>query len=167
MERQADRLFRSAAGLTHAQRVRRVLVRPQIGLEDSSRYHSWAMVVEHLTIIGGALADVVLELTHRRVPGGKVSTAALKPRGGIDAAQAEDGYRRMLQRFRRVILEECDDWRSPTLYPHPWFGPLDARQWVCFAPFHQTIHLKQARRIRRRVLRDDSGRGAGTVTGST
>ncbi len=45
-------------------RVDRSLCRPmlipaQIGLEDSSRNYSYAMVLEHLTIIGHAIARIV------------------------------------------------------------------------------------------------------------
>ncbi len=158
MDRQGRRILHLGEDLSAADRERRVLVPPQIGLEDSSRFHSWAMVVEHLTIIGDALARVLTALTHGRVPPGEVSTADFKPRGGRPAGEIVEEYRAMLGRFRRTVLEECGDWRSPTRFGHPWFGPLVARQWVRFGPFHQTIHITQARRIRRRIRRDPAGR---------
>jgi hypothetical protein len=148
MERQASRLIALGAELSPSQRVRRVLVPPQIGLEDSSRFHSWAMILEHLTIAGNGIAAILLELTHGRVPADAVRVARLKPSGGLDAAQAEAGYRTMLRHFRDVIMARDGAWDAGARHIHPWFGPLGARQWACFAPFHQAIHLKQARRVR-------------------
>ena len=153
MELQAKALEDLARGWSAAQRERRVLVPPQIGLEDSSRFHSWALVVEHLAVIGNSLLGILVELTHGRTPPGEARTEAFKPRGEIGADQAIDEYRAMLRRLRRAIETGCPDWRSPARFPHPWFGPLGARQWASFAPFHQDIHLKQARRIRSLVLR--------------
>ena len=55
----------------------------------------------------------------------------------------------MLEDFRRRTLDAAGDRRSPLRHLQPWFGPMTALQWICFAPFHQTIHLKQAERILR------------------
>jgi hypothetical protein len=32
-------------------------------------------------------------------------------------------------------------------YPHPWFGPLNAQQWLAFAAPHENIHRKQIEAI--------------------
>jgi hypothetical protein len=153
MERQAALLVDLAGGFSEAWRVRRVLVPPQLGLEDSSRFYSWAMVVEHLTIVGNALAGVLAELTLGRVPEGEVSTAALKPQGGVESARALAEYRAMLRRFRGVVEAPEARWDAAVRYGHPWFGPLGPRAWASFGPFHQAIHLRQARRIRSIVER--------------
>jgi hypothetical protein len=153
MRRQAEVLLALGDGLTEQDRVRRVLVPPQIGLEDSSRFHSWAMVLEHLTIVGGELCAVLTELTRGRSPAAEVRVEALKPRGGIGSEQAVRDYRSMLDRFERVVREDCPDWEAPARHVHPWFGPLGPSQWAVFGPFHQAIHVRQARRIRRRLDR--------------
>lgn len=148
LEAQASGLLRVASSLSDEQLQRRVLVPPQIGLEDSSRYHSYSMVLEHLTIVGHAVTRIVVDLSCARRPAGVVRTADLKPRG-LAPAVALAGYRNMLAAFRHAALDECEDRRSRTRFEHPWFGPLNAFQWLCFAPFHQVIHVAQARAIRR------------------
>ena len=147
LERQGRVLLDLGREHTEAELTRRVLVPPQIGLEDSSRHASYTMVLEHLTIVGGRLTEIVFELTHGRRPSGAVRTADLKPRGDLTPPQAVDAYRAMLASFRQRALEQAGDRASPVRFEHPWFGPLDAYHWLCFAPFHQTIHLVQARRI--------------------
>lgn len=149
MEKQGAELIGLGDGLPAPLLTRRVLVPPQIGLEDSSRFHSWAMVLEHLTIVGNDIVLILGDLTRGNVPPGVVRVENLKPRGRIDAPTAVEEYRTMLLRVRQIVLNPHSDWRSRARYVHPWFGPLGAKQWACFAPFHQAIHLKQARTIRR------------------
>jgi len=154
MERQASRLLDLAEGLPAPLLERRVLVPRQIGLEDSSRFHSWTMVVEHLTIAGDGIAAILSALTHGIAPAGTVRVEDLKPAGGIGAPQAVERYRAMLRRLRDTILDDGADWNTGLRHAHPWFGPLGPGAWACFAPFHQAIHLKQARRIRRLLLKE-------------
>jgi hypothetical protein len=150
-ERQARALVAPTSVHSPAALTARVLVPPQIGLEDSSRFASYAMVLEHLTIVGDRVTEIVFELTRGRRPAGRVSTADLKARGALTAEEAVAAYRAMVARFRERAVEQAGDRASPLRYDHPWFGPLDAYRWLCFAPFHQAIHLEQSRRILARL----------------
>jgi hypothetical protein len=105
------------------------------------------MVLEHLTIVGRHTASIVADLLERRPPSIVVRTADLKPKGGRPAADAIADYTAMLAEFRRATQVDAARRSSPLRHEHPWFGPLDVYQWLCFAPFHQTIHVRQARRI--------------------
>lgn len=154
MEEQGAELIELGERLPAPLQTRRVLVPPQIGLEDSSRFHSWAMVLEHLTIVGNDIAAILGDLTRGKTPPGVVRVEDLKPRGRIDALTSVEQYRAMLIRVRQIMLNPQSDWNSRARYVHPWFGSLGPRQWACFAPFHQTIHLKQARRIARLLDRN-------------
>jgi len=147
LERQGRRLVEMAGGRDEARLTERVLVPPQLGLDDSSRYYSYSMVLEHLTITGHGIARIVSDLTHLRRPAGEIRTAALKPSGELSVDEAAGGYQGMLSEFRRLTIDEAGDRDPPLRFEHPWFGPLDALRWMRFAPFHQTLHLKQARRI--------------------
>jgi hypothetical protein len=147
LEAQANRLLTAATEFTEEQLTCRVLVPRQIGLEDSSRFYSYGMVLEHLTIIGGHVGRIVVELTHDRVPRGTIRTADLKPEGETSFSESALLYLKMLAGFRQAALELTEDRNAGGRYAHPWFGPLDAYQWLCFAPFHQEIHIKQAARI--------------------
>jgi hypothetical protein len=151
MERQGRALERLAEGIPPQRLTERVLIPRQTGLEDSSRHHSYAMVLEHLAIVGGTVARIIGELTHGHVPEGSVSTADLKPAEGTPLEAARRAFGAMLVEYRQVVLDPTADRQSPVRYAHPWFGPLGAHAWVCFAPFHQAIHLRQARRICRQL----------------
>ncbi|MCP3981726.1 MAG: DinB family protein [bacterium] len=151
MELQGEQLLELGARLAKEEVTRRVLIPPQIGLEDSSRFCSVAMVVEHLTIVGERLGRIVVDLTHSRVPPGRVDTAELKAGGGKAWETAVGEYRSMLGRFRRAALHEVGDRKSRERFPHPWFGPLPAYPWLVFGPFHQEIHLRQAQSIAERL----------------
>lgn len=151
LEAQADRLLQGAASLGDELLRRRVLVPPLVGIEDSSRYDSYAMVLEHLTIVGHAVARIVEYLGHGRRPAFVLRPAEVKARGLAEAAEVVAGYREMLATFRRAALDAGADRRSPLRHEHPWFGPLDTYQWLCFATLHQVVHGKQARAILRRV----------------
>ena len=50
--------------LSAEQLQRRVLVKAPMGIEDSSRYWSAAMVLEHLIEVGSRIAVGIVELTH-------------------------------------------------------------------------------------------------------
>jgi hypothetical protein len=150
-------LIASGQARTTQQLTHRVLIPPQIGLEDSSRCWSFAMVLEHLAIIGGAATEIIVDLTHGRCPSGEVRTAVLKPGGELGAAEAAARLGTFLDTFARRTGEEVGKRDSTARFEHPWFGPLTARQWICFLPFHQRIHIRQARTILGRVDRDQEG----------
>ena len=50
--------------LSAEQLQRRVLVKAPMGIEDSSRYWSASMVLEHLIEVGSRIAVGIVELTH-------------------------------------------------------------------------------------------------------
>jgi hypothetical protein len=152
------RTLTGLAGEPDAERLsRRVLVPRQIGLEDSSRWHSCAMVLDHLAIVGTRVAGIVHDLTHSRSPVQAVRTAALKPAPDLPFAEAARRYAVMLAEFRTRTIDQAGDRGTSMRFEHPWFGPLPAFRWMCFAPFHQAIHLRQVRRILARL--GDPARG--------
>jgi hypothetical protein len=107
------------------------------------------MVLEHLVIIGDRVLEILVELTHGRIPRGTVSTAELKPAGAGTPPAALESFLAFLERLRRGTADPTIDTGAAQRFPHPWFGPLRARQWLAFLPMHQRIHIRQARRILR------------------
>ncbi|HET7238648.1 MAG TPA: hypothetical protein VFI76_06455 [Terrimicrobiaceae bacterium] len=151
LEAQAGRLLQGAASLGDELMRRRVLIPPLVGLEDSSRYDSYAMVLEHLTIVGHVVARIAGDLGHGRRPTLVLRVAEVKAQDQAAPSGVVAGYREMLAAFRHAALDSGADRRSPLRHEHPWFGALDAYQWLCFATLHQVVHLKQVRAILRRV----------------
>ena len=109
------------------------------------------MTLDHLVIVGTAIAGVVGALAAGVAPPGAASTAAVKPSTTADAGaidQFEAIARDYLARTGAVA-----DLRSTVSYRHPWFGPLTALGWHRLAAVHHRIHRKQIERIIRLLPR--------------
>jgi hypothetical protein len=128
----------------------RVLVRRFAGMEDSSRFWSAAMAVEHLNMVGSAIRRTIGSLRRGVVPNVTPRVADFKPRGEFAPADVRSEFVRML-----TGAAEAERTEPPILpgagprYAHPWFGPIDAHQWHCLLAFHQGIHRKQIEAIRK------------------
>ena len=130
----------------------RVLIRRILGIEDSSRYWSAAMTVEHLNIVGGGVRRILALLRQGKVPRRPLRVEEVKPQGKLPAAQIRADFVQLLAEAERIDAAE------PPIPPgtgprcaHPWMGPVDAHQWHCFLPLHQQIHRKQMESIQREL----------------
>ena len=123
----------------------RMLIPRLRGMEDSSRFWSVWMTLDHLRITNEAFAGVIRSLVQGRMPEGEASTAAVKPSpkvtGAVDAA-----YEKSCDQLL-AVLNESSDLKTPLRYKHPWFGPLDASGWHALAGMHMGIHRAQIVRI--------------------
>ena len=142
-EREAIRVLLN--GVDEAARGTWVLIRRPPGLEDSSRYWSVWMTLDHLRIVHGAMSRVITELLRGITPPGEASTAAVKPRTDV-AADVEAAWERSCDELLAVVAA-APDLRTAARYPHPWFGPLDAAGWHALAAGHMGIHRRQIERI--------------------
>lgn len=132
-----------------ARRAERILIRRLQGLEDSSRYWSILMTLDHLRITNLAFAGVIRSLTHGRIPEGEASTAAVKPDPLVTSAVDEE-YEKSCDLLLSVIKDSVD--LNTTLrYSHPWFGPLNAFEWLALAAMHLGIHRAQIAAILREL----------------
>ncbi|OAI43175.1 hypothetical protein AYO41_02705 [Verrucomicrobia bacterium SCGC AG-212-E04] len=123
-----------------------VLIGRIAGIEDSSRFWSPGMVLEHLIIVGSQMMRGIVELSRGLVPAVKPDVAAVKPTGSY-AAGAVGVFRSFLAQYADTMKREVVDRNSPTTLVHPWFGAMNARQWHCLAALHQGIHRKQMQKI--------------------
>ena len=145
------RILKEVDGLSSAQLSKRILVPPQRGLEDSSRYWSIAMVLEHLTIVNAAITGGIILLSRGSVPPGKVDIAAVKPIGAGEAKSALDDYKKSVEEEFKKFLNLIQNRESKLTYEHPWFGPFNCRQWFWLLATHSAVHLKQIREIKKRL----------------
>ena len=130
-------------------RDRKVLVPPQTGLDDSSRYWSAAMVLEHLEIVGSQMGEGIVHLTNGRSPKSKADTAKVKPRGALSAFEIFGSFDGWQSGFLARLDSGVKDFDAKGTYDHPWFGPFTARKWLWVLGIHADIHLKQLRAIRK------------------
>jgi len=89
---------------------------------------------------------VIVRLARGEAPEGAVRTADLKPAGTQGVAASIAGYAAFVDGFPALTARPGDPLPRGK-FPHPWFGPLDAFEWICFLPMHQRIHIRQADRI--------------------
>src|SRR3954452_1749768 len=66
--------------------ARRVLIKRVRGLEDSSRYWSIWMTLDHLRIVNLQISKTIESLAKGIVPPGKASTATIKPDKSVTAS---------------------------------------------------------------------------------
>jgi hypothetical protein len=132
-------------GLPASAARQRVLIARRPGIEDSTRFWSPFMVLEHMAIVAEGVAGLVLALEKGRDPGREVRIQDVKPspEAGPESIQRLRG---IVARYGRLIGGP-DGLRGRATHPHPWFGPLDARQWLCLAAVHNGVHHRQLRAI--------------------
>ncbi|RYD47694.1 MAG: DinB family protein, partial [Verrucomicrobiaceae bacterium] len=138
---EADKVFSLVTPLREEVGRRPVLVKRLRGMEDSSRYWSPYMIVQHLVIVDRAILMMIRMLSSGKTTDRKSGTADVKP--SPDAGpEAIEEFRTLLVRWQET-LSEIPELRGGSRHPHPWFGPLDAHGWLAVAAQHHGIHRKQ------------------------
>ncbi len=127
--------------------TRRVLVAPMMGLEDSSRYWSVAMTVEHLVIVGTLQVRLIAELGRGHSPSGEADIAAYKPAGLLDLKVLLPQLQSLLDEFDALPMPQPGGGHAEARFRHPWFGALTATRWHAVAALHQGLHRRQCEAI--------------------
>jgi len=123
----------------------RVLIERPMGLEDSSRYWSLWMTLDHLRILNDVTSGVILSLCKGVVPSRIANTAVVKPSPDVTSSIVAD-YEASCDRFLEMAVG-IENLKTPIRYIHPWFGPLDAYGWYALAGVHLGLHRVQIERI--------------------
>ena len=140
-EAEAGRMLAMVEPLPEEQGRKRVLIPRQRGMEDSSRFWSPYMILQHVTIVNRGMTMLLRGMSHGKLPDRKVSTADVKPK--LDAGPQE------IASFRDTVASCSDIIRSlgpldPALrHLHPWFGRMNASQWLCLMTEHHGVHRRQ------------------------
>jgi hypothetical protein len=148
-DRLNEKILFEIEGIPAGDLEKRILIPPQSGLEDSSRYWSISMTLEHLWIVNEAMMRVMIELGSGRIPEGEVSTAAVKPSGKFSSSQVVENFRIQVKGMTELLSREVRDQNSRVRFRHPWFGPMTAKQWQWVMQAHAGVHLRQIRSIRK------------------
>jgi len=122
---------------------KQVLVPPMFGLEDSSRYWSINMVLEHLVMVNLGTLEIVDLLSQEKQIERILGTQKVKPFKNINHTKNlrvfEKAYTRMIKKNPQQV--------SQTTKAHPWFGPLNNASWHAFIGMHNRVHKKQIKNI--------------------
>ncbi|MCW1924975.1 DinB family protein [Luteolibacter arcticus] len=143
--RDAERVLSLATPLDEATGRKAVLVPRVRGMEDSSRCWSPYMIVQHLVIVDKAILGMILLLAGGKTTNREVRVADVKPSPEAGPEVMEE-FRAVLARWQET-LAGIKDLRGGSRHAHPWFGPLDAHEWMSLAALHHGIHLRQMERV--------------------
>ncbi len=143
--READLLIGLASSIDIKNAKHRVLIKRVPGIEDSSRYWSVFMVLEHLSIVNNGIIRIIKALTEEQIFTEKVRIEDVKPHESADAEQMS-AFNYSVTSYVDLI-SSVSSLRSKSRHPHPWFGSLNAHGWHCLAAVHQTVHRHQLNRI--------------------
>ena len=122
-----------------------VLIARCQGLEDSRRYWSVWMTLDHLRIVNLEVIKIIGALTKGVVPPGTASTATVKPSASVTASVAAE-YEASCDALLAAVAA-VPDLKTKVRFPNPWFGPMDAWAWHALAGGHMGIHRVQLQRI--------------------
>lgn len=145
------KILSAIEGLTSHQLTTRILVPPQRGLEDSSRYWSIKMVLEHLLIVSGQMMQLIPSLSQEIVPNEKVDIAKVKPKNELNLETTVENFKRLISTDFDQLNKAVTNRSSTAKFYHPWFGDMNAQQWYWLLAMHHGLHLKQIREIKKRL----------------
>jgi len=112
-------------------------------LEDSSRFWSVNMVLEHLVTVNLGTYEIV-ELLSQEISIDRVlGTAKVKPFKNINHTQSlidfEKSYSQMIMKNSKQVSKMTKE--------HPWFGAFKNTSWHAFIGLHNKVHKKQIIKI--------------------
>jgi len=146
-EKESEMILSLSRGLSPTEFCEKRLVKRLRGMEDNSRFWSVAMAVEHLIIVGTSMRGVILALSNGETKMPETTIADMKPNPNVDSTDLLAHFDQMSQKFVRTANSAKIDAFPQATYPHPWFGPLNARKWLSFAAPHQRVHRQQIEEI--------------------
>ncbi len=149
------KILKAVEGLSPEQLRKRVLVPRLPGLEDSSRYWSIAMALEHLAFVGGKMVEIIVVLSRGENPGVRVDIAQVKPAGKETVEASVRNFQNFAETARATLSRDVVDRDNKATLHHPWFGPFNARQWHWLLAPHETVHYKQIKEIKKRLSDPD------------
>jgi hypothetical protein len=144
-KREAEKILSLARDISAAQGIVPVLIGRITGIEDSSRYWSVFMVLDHLKIVNEGMAQIIEDLSHDRPFAQEVRIQDVKPR--VDSGpDTVDRFMKSVTNYEATI-NRLGTFGHRVRHPHPWFGPMTAHDWHCLAGIHHWVHRRQIERV--------------------
>lgn len=140
-ERERTEILKLARSVDTAAGQRQVLITRLRGMEDSSRYWSVFMTIQHLNIVNRGTTKLISDLVSGEVPQRVVSTADVKPSTNADSSVVNE-FETVCDDFQKTI-SQFPDLKTSLTWAHPWFGELNAERWHFFSGFHMGLHRQQ------------------------
>ncbi|PHR58450.1 MAG: hypothetical protein COA44_03125 [Arcobacter sp.] len=142
-QKQVAEIVELVNGLDENTLSKQVLVPPMFALEDSSRFWSINMVLEHLVTVNLGTMEIVDLLSQEKKIERELGTAKVKPFKNTKHTKKlivfEKAYSRMIKRNSKQVSTMTKD--------HPWFGSFNNTNWHSFIGIHNRLHKKQIQNI--------------------
>jgi len=142
-QKQVSEILALVEDLDEQTLAKQVLIPPMIFLEDSSRFYSINMVLEHLVMVNFGTLEIMNFLAEEKEVERVLGTEKVKPVKNINHIKNlvvfEKAYTRMIKKSPKK--------RSLTTKEHPWFGHFNNTHWHAFIGMHNKVHKKQIQKI--------------------
>lgn len=143
-----QKILKTIEGLSAEQLEHPVLVPKLQGLEDSSRYWSIHMTLEHLLIVGKNMKHILIELSHERIPPIQVDIAKVKPLGSTSSQEIVKEFKLFFENVNEDIKKNMGNYHAKAKLYHPWLGDISVKKWHWLLGTHQGIHYNQIKHIK-------------------
>ena len=143
LQKQVAEILELVKDLNEETLSKQVLVPPMFALEDSSRFWSINMVIEHIVMVNLGTYEIVDMLSQEKGIERELGTAKVKPFKNTNHTKSlivfEKAYSRMIKKNSKKV--------SRMTKSHPWFGPFNNTTWHAFIGVHNKVHKKQIQKI--------------------
>ena len=117
-------------------------------VEHHSRDFSINMAMEHLTITGYGVMNIIDNISKEQSMPQKITIQAVKPHENSDDSLSNfikftDTYTNFAKNLEKRV--------SSTTANHPWFGPFDNFTWYGFMAIHTFVHRRQIETILKNI----------------
>ena len=152
LEKETQKIVLISNTLTEQDFQTRILIPRLRGMEDSSRFWSVALTIEHLCVSLSGMSNIASELAKGNRIEVDTGTANIKPKQENLSTKPK-----MLEKFETLVKETVDIlsvYETPSekhKVHHPWFGNISANGWVWTIGQHQSLHRKQIQMIVERL----------------
>ncbi len=149
LQRETRNIINICEELSEQEFQTRVLVNRLRGMEDSSRFWSVALAIEHLMITISGMTQIASELAQDHKLSVDTNTALVKPKQE-DVTNKLTMLTRLREATDKSVTElEAFSQNHSDQYKvkHPWFGPIAAEGWVWTLAQHQALHRRQIQLI--------------------
>ena len=102
-EDESKKIIELLSGLSDEQLAQRRLIPRLQGLEDSSRYWSIAMTIQHLNIVGEGMLGIIVSLSRGKNDLPFRGIADVKPSSDVDAQGEIANFKKLTENFGRLV----------------------------------------------------------------
>lgn len=124
--------------------TKQLIIDRTFAIEDDSRRYSINMVLEHLSITGNGVKDVIKALSNEKEYPNPLTIEGVKPHDN-----KKDQLKEFLEFYKSYFefIENLSKNYSKATKKHPWFCEFNNFDWSVFMFMHTFIHRRQIEAI--------------------